>query len=190
MVAMTPPFNRSTLGIICAMLCFGCDSKQTRPAQSTPAIKRTPIFDLVASTPDYSNAIVAADRDLPGDMWSTGPIRENESRGRRLAPIAKRILEEVRPKLKQMSVVELVNCLKVFDGSGFVTGYIADEIYPQGNEMILAEMRSRPAQERQTLLGLVVDAGHLDTGSQGPPTSMDEIIRELAPPNNSGGVHP
>ena len=178
------------MGLICATLCLGCDAKQTRGALSTPSIKRTPIFDSIARSPDYSNAIVAADKDLPGDVWTTGPIRVNESRGRRLAPIAKRILEEARPKLKQMSEVELVHCLKVQDGSGFVSGYIADEIYPQGNEMIIAEMRSRPEQERRTLLGLAFDGAYLDTGSQGSPTSVDEIVREIASSQNSGGVHP
>jgi hypothetical protein len=187
---MTSPFNWILLGVFCAMLCFGCDVKQTRRALSTPSIKRTPIFDLIANTPDYSNAIVAADRDMPGDAWATGPISVNESRGSRVAPIAKRILDEVRPKLKQMSVVELVHCLKVQDGSGFVTGYIADEIYPQGNEMIIAEMLSRPVQERETLLGLPFDGADLDTGSQGPPRSADEVISQIAPPKDFPEVHP
>lgn len=107
MVAMTPRFYRMALVFICAMLCFGCDDKQMSRAHSTPSIKRTPIFDLVASAPDYSNAIAAVDRDVLGDEWTASPFRVNESRGRRVAPIAKRILDEVRPKLKQMSVVEL-----------------------------------------------------------------------------------
>jgi hypothetical protein len=164
---MKPRFYDLTLALICSSMCFGCDTKQTRRVELAPSIKRTPIFDLVASTPDYSNAIVVADRDLPGDVWTTGPMRVNESRGQRLAPIAKNILEEVRPKLKQMSVVELVHCLKVEDGSGFATGYIADYLYPEGSEMIIAEMRLRPVRERQSLLGLPLDRADLDTGSQG-----------------------
>ncbi len=173
-------FRRAALLLICAILSFGCKAKQTRAAHSTPSIKRTPIFDLVASAPDYSNAIAAADCNLPDDEWTTTPFHVNSSRGRRVAPIAKRILEEIKPKLKEMSVVELTYCLKVRDGTGFVTNYISDYIYPEGNEMIVAEMRSRPFHERQTLLGLPFDGGDLDTGSQGPPTSVDETIRHVA----------
>ena len=56
--------------------------------------------------------------------------------------------------------------------------------------MIIAEMRSRPAQERQTLLGLPFDGADLDTGANGPPRSVDEVIREIAPPKDSPEVHP
>jgi hypothetical protein len=121
---------------------------------------------------------MAADRNLPGDKWMTSPFRVNESRGSRVAPIAKRMLEEVRPKLKQMSVVELAHCLKVQDGTGY-TGYIGDPLYAEGNEMIIGEMRSRSAQERQMLLDLPFDGADIDTGVQGPPLTMDELVREV-----------
>ncbi len=184
-VSMTPRICPIALAFVCVTLCFGCGEKQKSGA---PSIKRTPIFDLVATTPNYSNSIAAADRDLSGDVWTTGPMRVNKSRGQRLRPIAKSILEEIRPKLKKTSVVELIRCLKVEDGSGFATGYIGDEIYPQGNEMIIAEMGSRPLQERQTLLGLPTDRADLDTGSQGPPRSVDEVMREIVSGTTSGGV--
>ena len=188
---MTRQFCQNAACVICAFLCFGCDNKQAARAYSPSSIKRTPIFDLVASTPDYSNAIAALDRDLPGDEWSSTPFHINNSRGRRVAPIGKKILEEVRPKLKQMSVVELAQCLKVQDGSGFITNYIKDDIYPQGNEMIIAEMRSRPGQQRKTLLGLPFDDAYLDTGCQGHPVNMDEIIREIASsPAEVHGIRP
>ncbi len=190
MVPMKSRVARVASAFVCATLCFGCGDRQLRRAQWEHPIKRTPVFDLVASTPVYSNAIAAADRDLPGDEWTTTPFCDNLSRGRRVAPIAKRILEEVRPKLKQMTVVELACCLKVQDGTGFVTNYIADWIYPEGNQMIIAEMRSRPAQERQKLLGLPVDSAYLDTGSQGSPMNFDEIIRELAPATKSDAGRP
>jgi hypothetical protein len=177
---MMPRFYRLALDCMCAMLCFGCGAKQPRSVSSIASINRTPIFDLVTGSLGCSNAIMAADRDLPGDKWMTSPFHVNESRGSRVAPIAKRILEEVRPKLKQMSVVELGHCLKVQDGTGY-TGYIADPLYAEGNEMIIAEMRSRSAQERQMLLDLPFDGADIDTGVQGPPLSMDELVREVVP---------
>jgi len=154
------------------------------PSASSPpvAVVRTPIFDQIAAEPKYSNAIAQADQDLPGDRWEKKPFNINHSRWERVAPIGREILLEVKPKLKEMTVAELMHCLKVQDGSGFVTCYMGDALYPEGNNMIIVEIKSRAAAEREVLRTWPRDKyGFLDTGIQGPPVDVDEVARDLAP---------
>lgn len=162
-----------------AFLCCGCNNSQQ--PQSSSRVKRIPLFDQLAGAPQYSNAIAAADCDLPGDEWMKFPFKLNQSRGRRVTTIAQKILLEVESKLKQMSVTELVQCLKVEDGSGFVTNYIADALYPTGNNMIISEIKSRPEVERAVLLKWPLDEESLNTGSNGEAIEVYQVVEELAP---------
>jgi hypothetical protein len=162
--------------VACVQLLGGCDG--SRPAI---AVLRTPLFDDVAVSPKYSNEIAQADRNLSDDEWITDPFQINVSRGLRVVPIAREILSEIEPKLKGMSVAELVRCLKVQDGSGFITNSIADALYPEGNNKVISEIRSRPVAERELLLRWPHDGAYLDTGSQGESLTVDELVRELAP---------
>jgi hypothetical protein len=169
------------LMLVLAAQFFGL-SKTAPPA----AISRIPLFDEIAAQQRYSNAIVQADCNRPGDVWQTNsPFTFNHSRGLRVDPIAREILSEIKPKLKNMTVEALVRSLKVLDGTGFTQGDISDALYPEGNTMIIEEIKTRSPAERQVLRKWPVDTSYIDTGSNGESQEIVELLHELTPPDES-----
>lgn len=170
-----------TLIITIALMACGPQPLRLQDQPPPNATTRTAIFDEAARAPKYASAIAEADRDLPGDQWSSLGPRENISRNRRVAVIARNILLDLRPRFRRMTVTELMRCLKVEDGTGFVTNYIADPLYAEGNSMIIFELKSRPPAERRVLLYWPRDGAYVDTGSDGESRTVDELVHGLLP---------
>lgn len=167
------------LGLV--VLMFGC-SEQPRRTSTWKDWAQPTILDTALKKAEYSNAMVQAERDLAEDNWRTnvfGP--ENLSRGLRESAVGETMLEEIKPRLKGMTVTELIESLKAVpypegaltnDYEG-VTGYV----YYWGNQAILDEIKSRPTNELQVLRGLVTDKIDVYRGPQGPMSLLDSIIK-------------
>src|SRR2546426_10083805 len=86
-----------------------------RPSQTSPRAQLAPpratLFDEALVSPAFSNAVGQAERDLPDDKWEEQPYRFNASQ--REIKVADMILQDIKPKLKQLTVTELVRALKV-----------------------------------------------------------------------------
>ncbi len=170
------PNVRYVFGFLgCALMLVACTS--------APLISKSPsrisIFDQLASSEIYSNRITTADRDIPGDVWVEVPFHDNSSRYLRVEVIAKDLLSHIQPKLKSMTVSELMRSIKVQDGSGFVTNYIADILYPLGNQMIIAELKSRQPGQLKEVRYWLSDGAYIDTGSNGEGLTMSELAQSL-----------
>lgn len=171
---------RATL-ILSALLLCGCgvSHQQAKP----PAVTQYTIFDEALAKPEYAYAIKQAERDLPDDEWANKAFRQNMSREQRDYRVATNILAEIEPKLKQMSVTELIQSLRVdyspaFDVTNDPTD-VAEDVYLVGFDMVKKEIQSRPKKELEVLPGLADGNVLLDTGEQGPPETLESFVHEM-----------
>ena len=159
------------------MFC-GCNAPSRRSSLSTQNQKQLTILDACLKESKYTNLIIQAERNLPLDQWEEQPWRHNDTREWRLNAAASKILEDLRPRFKQMTVTELVKSLKVhlylepLDSDITGIGYY---IYQNGNLMIIQEIRSRPKPELQVLPLLADDQVEVFGGAQGSDTLTDVI---------------
>ncbi len=170
-----------TIVAIWALLICGCD----RPHPSAEVAKahvwqKTTILDEVLLSPEYVDAIKQAECDLPDDEWRDKPWRMNLSRERREHPLATRMLADIQPKLKSMSVTELVQGLKLLTyPEGVLTnsfGGVAYYVYRDGNLMIIQEIKLRPKKDLLVLTNLADDKVVVWEGSQGPCATLADVI--------------
>src|SRR2546426_1098859 len=94
------------------LLCACNNSPQTPPPAQLASPQAT-LLDEVLVSPAFSNEISQAERDLPDDKWEQQPYRFNASRAQREIKVADMMLQDIKPKLKQLTVTELVRALKV-----------------------------------------------------------------------------
>jgi hypothetical protein len=135
------------------------------------------ILDEVLRTPEFSNAVAQAERDLPSDYWEHTPFRYNSSRARREAEVARTMLAEIEPRLKTMGVTDLVRALKVYDYPMLNTiPGVAGYVYLYGNQMIIGEIKSRPTSELAVLPGLADDKLQVYEGEQGYLNKLSQVI--------------
>jgi hypothetical protein len=166
--------------LVLTALIVGC-SKAPQPVPSWKDWAQLTILDRVLTKADYSNAIVQAERDLPGDEWREKPWRHNVSRTQREYSVGGRMLAEIKPGLKAMSVTELISSLKVapYPEGALTNKYegVAAYVYMNGNEAIIGEIKSRPTNELQVLRTLAIPKVEVYEGPQGGMTVLDEIIK-------------
>jgi hypothetical protein len=146
---------RATLIILALLLC-GCGEshQQTKP----PVIPQSTILDKALARPEYAEAIKQAERTLPDDEWNNDPMHMNLSREQREMSVATNILGTVEPRLKQMTVTELVHSLKIVPRLSYGDfGGVACYVYEIGNHEILLEIKSRPKAELEVLPSLADD---------------------------------
>jgi hypothetical protein len=171
-------FNRSTMRvsfIISVLLLSGCAA--SHPSSEWSSTAQNTILDQVVAKREYRSDIKQAEQDLPGDQWREQPWRSNVSRFHRESGVAQQMLDEIRPKLKQMTVTELARSLKVTPRMHFpnVAG-VAYYVFRDGNRMIISEIQSRPKSELSVLPGLADENMELWEGDQGPGDSLAEVI--------------
>ncbi len=169
-----------------AVLVCGCNQA---PQQRVPATapQTLNILDEALAKPKYSNAIVQAQQQLPTDKWEDKPFRRNVSREQRVWAVAKPMLDEITPRLKEMSVSNLVNSFKVVPYPwGVLTnqlGEVEECVYAIGNQLIKNEIKARPREQLLGLQKLGSDKVMLIEGPQGADLSLadelDEILYDL-----------
>lgn len=153
----------------------GCGEK---PGRDTRGVLPPPgILDHTLVKASYSNTIAEAERDLPTDEWNDKPWRFNVTRFHREWAVAQKMLEEISPELKKMTVAQLVRSLKVtsrFAPDDF--GGVAGCVYESGNAAIISEIQSRPKEELGVLPSLADPWLDVWEGPQGPGDSLEIII--------------
>lgn len=156
-----------TLLIISAMLLCACN----RSTQSIPAGKAPQASVLDEALAKYSNAIVHAQQELPADKWEEKPFRHNASRDQRVSTAAEPMFEEIKLRLKGMSVSNLVGSLKLIPYPyGDLTNDLdeaAECVYAGGNWCIMNEIKGRPSEQLLGLEKLGNDKFMLVEGPQG-----------------------
>jgi hypothetical protein len=171
---------------ICAILFCGC-SKVSQHASTVPSPQGSCIFDEALKNPNHSNSILVAERQLPTDVWEQKPFHVNASQGQRVSAVGERILAEVEPRFKMMSVSNLVFSAKLVSYPfGDVTndfGAVAEYVYVFGNQLIINEIKTRPPEEVRTLRKLRSDQLMFFEGPQGfglPLTyQLEEVLGDL-----------
>src|SRR5258707_692111 len=94
------------------MRCFGVVVAPSKPV-STP-IPQAPGIPLICwQLSEYSNALVVAFKELPTDKWVNYPVNLNSSQGERVWHAVEPMLAEIKPRLKEMSISNLVGSFKL-----------------------------------------------------------------------------
>jgi hypothetical protein len=178
--------------LLCVLLLCGCKKQTPQAALPQPQLHST-VWDEVLAKPEYSNEVVLAGLNLPTDQWtnitwgpSTKLVRINASKWSRIAAVTDRALAEVEPRLKEMSVSNLVYCFKLveapyFDGSQF--GEVTGRVFWTGNLLVKRELESRSLYDLQVLRAFRNDkVGFLENPNGMPaslPWQLDEIISDV-----------
>lgn len=160
------------------LLVVGCAPPSSRPPVA-PSQQPT-LLDQALETEKVVMRKKVAEQDLPTDTWHTHPKggRYNVSRSSREGELAHELLAQIKPRLKQMPVRDLLDSLKTFpltDYGSFLG--VAYYIYRDGNQMIIAELASRPRSELESLRALGDDRREVFTGDSGPPCSIGDLVR-------------
>lgn len=131
---------------------------------------------------DVKIRVKVAEQDQPDDEWRTGPEsrpgRHNVSRSKRESDLAVELLDEIKPKIKQMFARQLLDSIKTYSPlteSTFPS--VAYYVYLIGNQMIMKELQSRPESELRSLREFRNDQREAWTGDNGPPCSIGDFIR-------------
>jgi hypothetical protein len=157
-----------------------------------PQIHRT-IWDELLAKPEYSNEVARAGLDLPTDEWTNGTwgpstkiVRINASKWRRIGAVTDKALGEVKPKLKEMSVSNLVYCFELVDYSRpWVpdSGGVAEIVFWNGNFLIKRELESRSLDDLKVLRTFRNDKVAILENSQSDPSplpwQLDEIFSDV-----------
>jgi hypothetical protein len=138
------------------------------------------ILDGALEKPEYAEATKQAERDLPGDKWTDKPWHMNVSQDEREHQLTMKILDELEPQFKRMSVTELVRAFKVVPNSpaGVLinVGHVQESVYFNGNMEIMKEIKSRPKEELKVLPNLADDSFVIFLRPQGPMMTLSDFV--------------
>ena len=173
--------------LVCAVLLGDGCGKTPRHGLEAESPQRYTILDEVLAKPEYSNSINQAQCDLPTDKWEAEPYHHNASREWREISVAAQMLEEVKPRLREMSVRNLVGSFKLIAHRyGILTNSfegVAERVYAIGNRFIVYEIKSRNINDLRVLRKLGNDEMTIYEGPQGfdlPLTlQLEEILEDL-----------
>jgi hypothetical protein len=123
------------------------------------------VFDTILTRQDVMEQVKQAERDLPGDVYRTTgegtkmPMHWKDSRQTREVEVARELLRELQPSLRQMSVSELISAMKIYPvlSPDSPPHGVAYWLYGEGNQMIIDELKSRPVQQLKPLKKLARD---------------------------------
>jgi hypothetical protein len=160
---------------VSALLAAITVSCGTQP-NSEPSSALKPFLD------GHLTALEAAGQNLPNDEWrtNTGPGRylarvENVFKLTRQGAVVNKMVSELKPKLKTLSVPDVIHS---FGKEG--TNYAVSVFYAEINMHIIAEITSRPWSELMVLPPLINrqnDRFIIYQGPQGPIDSLSTIIK-------------
>ncbi len=171
---------RACLFIYALLLC-GCSRSPDKTAASGGSPQTPSILD--EGLRKYSNAIVHAQQELLTDKWEERPFRCNISRDERVSAVAKPMFDEIKARLKDLSVTSLVASLKVVAFPyGDVTNQFDDAseyVYSVGNQLIKNEIKTRSPEQLRGLPRLGSDKYMLVEGPQGFPLPLTIQLQEI-----------
>ena len=165
---------RSTFVILMFLIC-GCASTHK------PASSHQTFLDEVLSKTEYADTIQQAERDLPDDRWESSNGHYNVSRSIRESAVASKILADIKPTVREMSVSQLMQSLKVVSyPMGILTNDffgVRGDVYARGNFMITKEIKSRPKSELAVLPSFADERVAIWTGPDGPVTTLTDFVK-------------
>lgn len=166
--------------VSCVILVFGlsaCTQLQ-KPSIGPPTQPKETLLDEILLAPAYSTSVAQAESDLPEDNWVNEPWRQNVSREKRTADVADKMLKEIQPKLKSMTVTQLAKALKLVPCRSLSVSFsgVAYYLYMDGNQMILSEIRSRPRRELGVLRHFATDKLEVFEGAQGSGDTLAQVV--------------
>jgi len=167
--------------VISGLLLCGCDKFAERTSTKAAAPQKLTVLDQALAK--HSNSIAQARQELPGDAWENKPFRHDVSAGKRAAAITAPMVDEIKLQLKEMTVTNLVKSFKVVPYPyGDMTndlGAVAEWVYAVGNQLIINEIKSRPADELRRLCKLGSEKVMLVEGPQGFGLPLTHDLAEI-----------
>ena len=137
-------------------------------------------LDEVLTKSEYAGAIRQAERDLPDDRWDGANGHYNVSRSGRESAVASKILADIKPSVRNMSVSQLMQSLKVVSyPTGILTNDffgVRGDVYARGNFMIIKEIKSRPKSELAVLPSFADERVAIWTGPDGSVTTLTDFV--------------
>ena len=169
--------------VLCSLLFGACSPSGSQVAKQPDSPKSPSILEQPLSRKDIQQRIKEAEQDLPTDEWVTNPMsgHYNHSRWQRELNISNGLLQEIEPKLKKMSVPELVDSIMTEPTNSIsvkISG-VADELYIDGNQAIINELKKRPNAELEYLKKFQRDWRFIVDGPQGGYTTIGSLCQEV-----------
>jgi hypothetical protein len=94
--------------------------------------------------------------------------------------MAAELIQEVQPKLKRMSVSNLLESLKAFPSISPEHAHgVAYHLYVEGNQAIIAELKSRPPRDLTYLTNFLQDSRFVVQGPDGAPLTVASLCQGL-----------
>ena len=157
-----------------------CGSKSTGLDDDIRLVDRPTVLNQTLSKPVFQQGAQLAEKDLPNDEWVNKPFRFNQSRFRREYDVASKVIEEIKPRLKSLSVTELIHSLQLVPSS-FAGGFsgVAYYVFRDGNKLIIEELKSRPLEERRKFQVLSDHHYVVWDGDNGGWPSLEWVIESI-----------
>ena len=163
-------------GIFVILMFLVCGCASTHKSVSS----HQTLLDEVLTKSEYADAIRQAERDLPDDRWESSKEHYNVSRSMRESAVASKILADIKPTVREMSVSQLMQSLKVVSyPMGIMTNDfpgVRGDVYTCGNFMITREIKSRPKSELAVLPSFADERVAIWTGPNGPLTTLAAFV--------------
>jgi hypothetical protein len=142
------------------------------------------VLDEPLHRKEVQNRIAEAERDLPNDLWktNTGAMAQhwNQSRRQREFKISDKLLNELKPKLSQIDVPQLVDSIKAWPTNGpSQADGVAYWFYVEGNHAILRELKQRQPTELEYLRQFDGDPTFIFESAQGPNPTFGTLCGEV-----------
>jgi hypothetical protein len=161
--------------VILMFLVCGCASTHK------PAASHKTFLDWALTKSVYADDIRQAERDLPNDRWESSNGHYNVSRSMRENAVASKILADIKPTVRKMSVPQLMQSLKVVSyPMGILTNDfsgVRGDVYCRGNFTITTEIKSRPRGQLEFLQGFADDRVAIWTGPNGPVATLTDFVK-------------
>jgi hypothetical protein len=153
--------KRLAMFLAFVLAATGCGQNNSR---TPPPSSGHSIFDALLARESINARVKEVEQDLSGDTNKTigqGGVRPqqwNDSRQGREQALARELLRDLQPSLKQMSVPDLLAAMKLYPAySSAAPQGVAYWLCGEGNQMIIDELKSRPAAQLEPLKTLVRD---------------------------------
>ena len=168
----------------CAFLLTGCSRSPRQDAVHIRGARGPSILDEPLRQEIVRKRVTEAEQDFPTDTWktTTGGMAQhwNQSRRERELKISGELLAELEPKLKQMSVPQLLDSIKTWpnSGPGRIDG-VSYSLYVEGNHAILRELKQRPSGDLEYLREFQGNSTFIFESDQGPKPMFGQFCSEV-----------
>lgn len=173
-------------GYLVSIAC-GCGKHEPAPDRAVQAS----ILDVQMAGADKE--IKEAERTLDTDYWQTNSIKNqviNRSKTQREDELAAAILQRIKTQSRSVDAFTLVRSIKTYnlrkENPAKPINGLAYSVYLQGNQILISELKNRPADDLRAVLPLLNNSEEIFTGDSGPPFSLSDLRDQLLDKIKSG----